>query len=406
MDVPLVDQDKFEDEEARERIRLAKNFQGPWDEPTMGPMDADIMAAAEAAKKETALDWAQGLGKQVAADSKLADKDITGNLIAGEMALSMLPESPRMVVDGLLPAGRLHLVAGPSGGGKTTITFQLYKNLMLGEPFMGRATTPVKWAYVSGDRTAGSVYDTLRRLELYFPVFSLVDENLVGEDLISKIIPRLPGLLKYRPDFIYIDGFTSLVPGGHLNNYSIVAKWLAQLQRFAAKMNITILGACHTTKVKEGEKFTNPRQRVAGSVAWAGFSDTVILIEPTDDPKKPTHRSLGLLPRNGAEEFIELAFNDKGQLAKPDDNPARTEEAQFLFDNILEQHVQGEEMFYMKLKALALKSKLALRTLDFHLDKAIQDGRIRRVRKGIYMLVGDTTPGETDEATETLSQVQ
>jgi len=96
-----------------------------------------------------------------------------------------------------------------------------------------------------------------------------VDENLVGEDLITKIFPRLAAVCGgERPDLIYIDGFTAFVPGGYLNNYAIVGSG-SRPSTMGTEDEITIIGACHTTKVKEGEKFTNPRQRIAGP--WLGL---------------------------------------------------------------------------------------------------------------------------------------
>lgn len=349
--------------------------------------------------REIAQDWTV-IGPEVKADQVMHDWQITdlqapgAPLVpgrvrrepqAGKVALDRLPPPPRAVVEGLLPEGRLHLIAGASGSGKTTVTFQLWEAFQKGEPWFGRMTLPVDWAYISGDRSADSVYDTMRRLGISFPVFSLVDENLVGEDLIGKILTRLPKFFGGLPNFIYIDGFTALVPGGYLNSYSIVAKWLAALQRFCSKKGVTILGACHTTKVKEGEKFVNPRQRIAGSVAWAGFSDTVILVD-ADDEEGSEYRTLGLLPRNGKEEFVRIRFDDTGKLilAENADKAVSAAAGEFLFDNLLEQYLPGDEVYSPRLQEAAAGAGIKTRTFWNYVETAVAAGKLVKVRRGVY----------------------
>ena len=87
-------------------------------------------------------------------------------------------------------------------------------------------------------------------LGIDFPVFSLVDKNLVGGDLVNIILPQLTKHYGYKPDFIFIDGFSAMPPEGKFNDYLNVAVWLAGLQRYCTSKGVTILGACHTTKTK------------------------------------------------------------------------------------------------------------------------------------------------------------
>ena len=220
-----------------------------------------------------------------------------------------------------------------------------------------------------------------------FPVFSAVDENLVGEDLITKIFPRLTAVCGGKPDVIYIDGFTAFVPGGFLNNYSIVAKWLAGLQRYCRKMGITIIGACHTTKTKEGEKFTNPRQRIAGSVAWAGFSETVLIIEPLDDEKAKDKRLVHILPRNHAGENMILKFNAIGQLTLPDKVAQAQTITSFVMDGIMEQLKPGSQVLYSYLHDQAIAKGINPRTFNRWLVKSVEDGFLRKEKRGVYAVI-------------------
>jgi hypothetical protein len=300
----------------------------------------------------------------------------------------------------MIPANQVHLLGGPSGGGKTTLAFQMLSALMTGEPFLGRWTRKVKVAYVSGDRPAESVLETQDRCGVSFPIFSAVDETLVGEDLITKIFPRLTAACGgERPDVIYIDGFTAFVPGGFLNNYAIVAKWLASLQRWARKMKVTIIGACHATKIKEGEAIKNARQRIAGSVAWAGFSETVLIIEPLEDDKDKAKRIVHILPRNHAEEQMILKFNAEGRLQLPDKVAHQETVTEFIMDGLLENKKLGDEIVYSELRDLALSKNLTLRTFNRWLAKYVETGRLVRSRKGIYVYseASEPFPAELSE---------
>ena len=316
--------------------------------------------------------------------------------------LADVPQETRLtyLVDGMVPANQVHLLAGPSGGGKTTLAFQMLEAMRTGEPFLGRWTRQVNVAYVSGDRPAESVLETQDRCLVSFPVFSAVDENLVGEDLLTKIFPRLTAICGgVRPDVIYIDGFTAFVPGGFLNNYAIVAKWLASLQRWARKMKVTIIGACHATKTKEGEKFTNPRQRIAGSVAWAGFSETVIIIEPLDDDKDKAKRIVHILPRNHAEEQMILKFNEQGQLTLPEKVVRAESVTAFIMDGLLEKFKLGDTVLYSKYRDEALAKGVSIRTFNRWLAKAVEEGKLVKTGKGTYVYSEPSELAETAEET-------
>lgn len=290
------------------------------------------------------------------------------------------------LIEGMLPGGQLHLLGGPSGGGKTTLAFQMLDCLTKGEPFLGRQTIPTRIAYVSGDRSTRSVQETQERCGVSFPIFSLVDENLVGEDLAQKVIPRLTAMVGHKPELVYVDGFTALVPGGFLNSYSVVAKWLAQLQRFCARMGITIVGACHTAKTKEGESFLDPRQRIAGSVAWAGFSETVLIIEPIWDDKTKLKRILHILPRNHQNEEMILKLDSQGRLTLPEKTAHAETITNFVMESVLQMYPPGTEILYGGLRQTAMDKGIQSRTFERWVAKYVEDGKLVKVKRGVYVI--------------------
>jgi len=300
---------------------------------------------------------------------------------------SMKQAGVEYIIEDLMPAGQVHLIGGPSGSGKTTLTFQLYEALSKDPPgpFLGRQTRPVKWAYVSGDRAEKSVQETMARVGVEFPVFSLVDRDLVGADLTSKVFPQLSSLYGYRPDFIYIDGFTGLVPGGHINNYSVVAKWLAMLARYCENKKVTILGACHTTKVKEGEMFKDPRQRITGSVAWAAYTEGVIILDTVEGDDNANRRVVTLLPRNNPTEIIPMTFDAEGKLQMPESVRVRGESTAFILNGIIENvKDDGGYVTFMRLKKMAENNKISNRSLERWLAGKVKEGILVREGRGMY----------------------
>ena len=290
------------------------------------------------------------------------------------------------VIEDMFPFGQLHLLGGPSGGNKTTLAFMMLECLAKGTPFLGRSVAPAKVAFVSGDRPTRSVLETQDRCEVSFPVFSMVDENLVGEDLVQKVIPRLTAMCGYRPDFIYVDGFTALCPGGFHNNYSVVAKWLASLQRYCGRMGITIVGACHTAKTKEGESFLDPRQRILGSVAWAGFSETVLIIEPLWDDKTKLKRVLHILPRNRQNDEMILKLNSQGQLTLPEKTQHAETITNFVMESVLMAYPPGTEVLYGGLRETAVSKGIQSRTFERWVARYVEDGKLIKVKRGVYVI--------------------
>lgn len=283
------------------------------------------------------------------------------------------------IIEDLFSCNNVHLIGGSSGSGKTTLVFQMHKAFLHGEDFLGRRTKPVKWGYISADRSVRSVQETQERLNTFFPIFSLVDRHMTGSSLTNQILPSLPSFYGYKPNFVYIDGFT-LLPG-NANDYQNVAKWLADLTCYCDSKNITILGACHTAKTREGEAFEDPRQRILGSVAWAAFTEGAIVIDKV--PGEPAKRMVHLLPRNKPEEHnIAMMFGDDGYL-KPVGKLAHQEE---VADMILGPLIGTEPgpLDYKALLAKATRAGVSRRSFDRHLAKMVDDGKLTHTGRGDY----------------------
>lgn len=214
------------------------------------------------------------------------------------------------LISGMLPADGVHLIAGPSGAGKTTWQFQMLQEFAAGLPVLGHETHPGPVFYIAADRSDEDILETMERVGVApdaFPWASVLETSHDAMHALSLVPPGTK--------LVMIEGMASLVPDGRLSDYKIVASFLKDMMIWSRVHKCAILGSVHATKTKEGEKFENPRQRILGSVAWAAFSGNIILIEP-DKPKdiRDRGRNIMVLSRNGAEELHAYEFNDMGRL--------------------------------------------------------------------------------------------
>jgi len=225
-------------------------------------------------------------------------------------------KSRKYLIDFLLKAGKVHLLGGPSGSGKSTWLLEtLALEWSKSKPVLGYKSNPVPWVYISADRSTDSVLETMERIgipEEDVRIYSMTDNNALL-DINSVILKCM--LLTPKPELVVIEGMASLMKGSH-NNYQHVAKFLQVLGLACADQDITIIGVVHSTKCKQGEEFLNPRQRVLGSVAWAAYSETVLLIEPVGLEQNGTspQRRLYVLPRQSKEFTVEMLVDEKGRL--------------------------------------------------------------------------------------------
>jgi RecA-family ATPase len=230
----------------------------------------------------------------------------------------VVPRSPKYLIDEILPSREVHLLGGPSGSGKTTWWFQIIQDWAAGRDVLGHASHPVPWAYISADRSEEGVLRVLERLHIdpaTIPFLSVVDEdNDSASHYISKALEKFP-----TAKLLMLEGISSMVPVSSKQGdggYKAVTRFLRILGKLCRSHDITIWGSAHSPKMKAADRYTDPRQRVMGSVAWAGYTESIFIIEPppSEDREQSHRRTLMSLPRNAKQEYFDLAFNDQGRL--------------------------------------------------------------------------------------------
>ena len=221
------------------------------------------------------------------------------------------------VIEDIFPVGEIHLIAGASGAGKTTWLIKLIESWMHGNSVFGHKSHSRPFVYISGDRSDAGIRRTFNRVGVDYkkiPIYSLkpADRTLSFVDVLKKLKAIQPDL-----EVFFVEGIAARVPNGKLNDYNIVSNFLLDLQDFCAQNGATVIGVIHTAKTKEGESYQDPRQKALGSVGWAGYSETIVLVETTeaDRPDLQTRR-ITILPRNFKAEIFQLEFGAEGHLVE------------------------------------------------------------------------------------------
>lgn len=222
-----------------------------------------------------------------------------------------MEQPPEFLIDGILPANEVHLLGGSSGSGKTTLVFQTLADWQQGKPVFGHESHPVPYCYVSLDRSRSSVTRTLERLGLQSDITRLVCQEDISEDS-TTVSAVIKDALKRFPDskLIVIEGF-QLLAGDQGNKYTSVAKSLKSAARICSTRKLTVLGICHSPKMRMDEGFQHPREMLLGSVSWGAYSDTVITLN-LDELTGIIQTTI--MPRNAPSEQHELKFGVNGIL--------------------------------------------------------------------------------------------
>jgi hypothetical protein len=217
---------------------------------------------------------------------------------------------PEFLIDKILPSREVHLLAGPSGAGKTRWLMHMLKNEWEKEiPILGHWSYPVPWCYVAADRSIESVKRTFWDIDINPSTIDIIPAW--GND--RKTLPQISDeIQKRQAKLAVIEGFTGFPDGV---NPGSVRAFLCSVQSWCDQDELTIIGVAESPKMKPQERYENPRQRISGCAAWAHYTETVMLLEPKDvrHPKLP-ERNLYICPRNAKSMEVGGNFDDTGKL--------------------------------------------------------------------------------------------
>ncbi len=226
--------------------------------------------------------------------------------------LSIAPPPFPDPIPGILTFGTVNVFAGAPGAGKTTMLADWCRRWQLGKTICGYAiNVPTGICYLAGDRGANAARRIfldagVTDLNFYSPMEdSLFDEaTLLNHRVALEIMRAAIDAINPQPgNLLNIDPAAPFYVPGSSNDPRAVAAMLWALHTISRQRQITInvIGHFHKQPTDPQQRYRRPQDRISGSGAWSGFSDTQIYLIDPEPPQQPYH-ILGWVPRHSAPE--------------------------------------------------------------------------------------------------------
>ena len=295
------------------------------------------------------------------------------------------------IIDQILPRNQLHILAGSSGVGKSTIMFQLLDRIRRGEDILGRRSHPAEILYVASDRVQES-YDTLfQRLDIEpFPMQSIVDikaERISrGKDIRFDVdqwfwMRWLEQTLRVhhpKPSLIVFDTSLFILPIKNFNSQRDVMEGMTYMAAWCKANSVTAVCSMHTNKTKKTEDFLNPFNRISGSHGLLGYASTKCIIFGEEEYK---HGPVMFLQgQHFPDERIYLERRTNGSLIERTNPVVNDEPIVSLFE-------RGKPLSAKEIQVLSLnRFGWHPSTSKRHIAMAKDKGYIRVSGRGHYVL--------------------
>jgi hypothetical protein len=302
---------------------------------------------------------------------------------------------------------QLSLMAGPSGVGKTTFLIQMLKDWQQGKKLFDLYESyPANFLYVSNDRTGENLDVTKYRLGVDFPSLVMMDMAR-PPDKIEGVI-RIARALDPKVELIILDTILDFFKG-NINDYQDVKDFLQQTTKLCGKNKVTILGIGHSPKLKEGESYPDPRNKLLGSSAWPAFVDTIFVFDAVGEGLDDRKYRVRLLPRNSGEKEFWFVKDEKGlfvpTIPEKEKELARKETLKmFMMDRFLDSKEVGREWETKEAMAWGEKKGLSAKTIQRWLEQIVMDRRAEKNARGVYSRIDKPTPEEPGQDIPTIGK--
>lgn len=306
-----------------------------------------------------------------------------------------MPDDPQFPdpIPGLLPFGSICTLAGASGVGKTCLYATMIRRWLDGKTICGFPTNrPTQIGLLVGDRRWASHrqwLDAAGVSEEEIAVYSLRDDETFPwndlrlwpkvHDLFSRALDRLqldPGSL------LLTDPMALWIPG-RVNDYKDVAVGLGVLDRIIKPRQLTMQGIFHQSKqiADKSQQYARPQDKILGSAAQLGFSDTAFYLMGPEDLDTPYY-GFGWVPHNAPAGTFKFT-RDAWGLFIPYIESAEYDKIEAVYDCI-PPDTHGITTGQLLHRLEAKHVEIGRRTVFLCLKKLVEDGRVVQVRRGVY----------------------
>ena len=156
-------------------------------------------------------------------------------------------EATDWIVDQFIPRGRLILLAGASGSGKSSLLYGLAEAVSTGSDFMGQLTTKKgKVCFIQSDESPENAADKLKVMGINSEFHLITDWSSFNEDKLTALQEQ------EHYDLIVLDSLTTLLgagrPDGPSMNDAEFGFDLYPLNQWASKNRVAVVLSAHLRK--------------------------------------------------------------------------------------------------------------------------------------------------------------
>lgn len=296
-------------------------------------------------------------------------------------------------IPGIIPFGTVTVFAGAPGVGKTAMLAEWIQRWREGRTIWGHATNPATaYYYIAADRQWAS-HQKWFELVGYPDIvhYSIADDGAFDRDAIMrpgealKLLGSIFARLGIIPGaHLFLDPMSPIFVMGSPNDPRAVARTLLEFSAWCQTLKINITATAHFGKQKGDtkERYVRPQDRIAGSGAFSGFSDTqVYLVDP--EPPLILQHTLGWNPRHSRPQEFACTRSENG-LFIPHDVMKDDLHAANVCDQLSE---TGATSLSVIIERSLQQHGHSRATVKRALARLLLDGRVVKVGHGKYQRV-------------------
>lgn len=322
-------------------------------------------------------------------------------------SLASVPAGPcPAALPPILLGGTVNLLAGAPGVGKTAFLAWWIRQFHDGGRVFDQAipARPPVQAWITADRS----WDHSTRLWFAqvglpdLPHYSLQDDRSFKKSRLRNKRDRIailkeclagasPGGAGHYPpgSLIYVDPL-ALFLGGNLIDYDTCAVACSEVREICLDQGLTIIGTAHSSKQKaeKRDRYLRLQDRILGSTALFGYTDTQMFLASPDE-LDVDHYTFLWAPHHARTQTFKLARDERGLFLAGDEvvqpTPGRPPvDARWLE---LAMYARVEPWTFADVQLAADKASVSRATATRHLREAVEAGKVRQVRRGLYQWV-------------------